>query len=150
MKEILITLFEKDLNILIREVDSYSEESDLWKTAPGITNSSGNLALHLVGNLQHFIGAVLGDTGYVRNREAEFSDRNVPKAKILQDIQETIAVVSATLTKLDDEQLNDIYPIEVFGKPMTTLHFLVHLEGHLNYHLGQVNYHRRLLASQMG
>ena len=150
MKEILITLFEKDLNILIREVDSYSEESDLWKTAPGITNSSGNLALHLVGNLQHFIGAVLGDTGYVRNREAEFSDRNVPKAKILQDIQETIAVVSATLTKLNDEQLNDIYPIEVFGKPMTTLHFLVHLEGHLNYHLGQVNYHRRLLASQMG
>ncbi|VXD15939.1 DinB family protein [Marinoscillum sp. 108] len=150
MKEILITLFEKDLNILIREVDSYSEESDLWKTAPGITNSAGNLALHLVGNLQHFIGAVLGDTGYVRNREAEFSDRNVPKAKILQDIQETIAVVSATLTKLNDEQLNDIYPIEVFGKPMTTLHFLVHLEGHLNYHLGQVNYHRRLLASQMG
>ena len=150
MKEILITLFEKDLNILIREVDSYSEESDLWKTAPGITNSAGNLALHLVGNLQHFIGAVSGDTGYVRNREAEFSDRNVPKAKILQDIQETIAVVSATLTKLNDEQLNDIYPIEVFGKPMTTLHFLVHLEGHLNYHLGQVNYHRRLLASQMG
>lgn len=150
MQEILITLFEKDLNILIREVDSYSEESDLWKTAPGITNSAGNLALHLVGNLQHFIGAVLGDTGYVRNREAEFSDRNVPKAKILQDIQETIAVVSATLTKLNDEQLNDIYPIEVFGKPMTTLHFLVHLEGHLNYHLGQVNYHRRLLASQMG
>jgi len=150
MKEILTTLFEKDLNILIREVESYSEESDLWKTAPGITNSAGNLALHLVGNLQHFIGAVLGDTGYVRNREAEFSDRNVPKAKILQDIQETIAVVSATLTKLNDEQFNDIYPIEVFGKPMTTIHFLVHLEGHLNYHLGQVNYHRRLLASQMG
>lgn len=150
MKEILINLFEKDLNILIKEIDSYSEESDLWKTAPGITNSAGNLALHLAGNLQHFIGAVLGDTGYVRNREAEFSDRNVPKAKILQDIQETITVVSATLTKLNDEQFNDIYPIEVFGKPMTTLHFLVHLEGHLNYHLGQVNYHRRLLASQMG
>jgi len=150
MKEILTTLFEKDLNILIREVESYSEESDLWKTAPGITNSAGNLALHLTGNLQHFIGAILGGTGYVRNREAEFSDRNVPKAKILQDIQKTIGVVSATLTKLNDEQLNDIYPIEVFGKPMTTLHFLVHLEGHLNYHLGQVNYHRRLLASQMG
>ncbi|MFH6982000.1 DinB family protein [Marinoscillum luteum] len=150
MKEILINLFEKDLNILIKEIDSYSEESDLWKTAPGITNSAGNLALHLVGNLQHFIGAILGDTGYVRNREAEFSDRNVPKAKILQDIQKTIGVVSATLSKLNDQEINDIYPIEVFGKPMTTLHFLVHLEGHLNYHLGQVNYHRRLLASQMG
>ncbi len=150
MKEILTTLFEKDLNILIREVESYSEESDLWKTAPGITNSAGNLALHLAGNLQHFIGAILGGTGYVRNREAEFSDRNVPKAKILQDIQKTIGVVSATLSKLNDQEINDVYPIEVFGKPMTTLHFLVHLEGHLNYHLGQVNYHRRLLTSQMG
>ncbi|WP_421889984.1 DinB family protein [Marinoscillum sp.] len=150
MKEILITLFEKDLNRLIVEVESYSEESDLWKTAPGINNSAGNLALHLIGNLQHFIGAVLGETGYVRNREAEFSDKDVAKAKILEDIRETIVVVSATLAKLTDPEFHGVYPIEVFGKPMTTLHFLVHLEGHLNYHLGQVNYHRRLLTPQMG
>ena len=147
MKEILTTLFEKDLNRLIVEVESYTEESDLWKKAPGINNSAGNLALHLIGNLQHFIGAVLGDTGYVRNREAEFSDRDVPVTKILQDIQETIVVIADALGKLSDQDLNGTYPLEVFGKPMTTLHFLVHLEGHLNYHLGQVNYHRRLLTA---
>lgn len=141
----LIDLFERDLNKLVSELESYTSEQTLWIAPEGINNSAGNLALHLVGNLNHFIGTVLGETGYVREREAEFANKNIPKDKIVRDIRDTSAMISAVLADLDSEVLSGIYPIEVFGQPMTVEYFLIHLQSHLNYHLGQVNYHRRLL-----
>ncbi|MGQ0541376.1 MAG: DinB family protein [Blastocatellia bacterium] len=147
LNDVLIQLFERDLGRLITEIEQYSNETDLWKTSGEITNSAGNLALHLIGNLKHFIGAVPGNSGYVRDRDTEFSDTGVPRDKLLADIAETAAVVKETLEKLTGDDLSKIYPIEVFGEPMTTEFFLVHLATHLNYHLGQVNYHRRILAS---
>lgn len=144
----LKALFERDLNTLKKELMAYENEFQMWVVQNGISNSAGNLFLHLCGNLKHFIGAVLGDSGYVRERDREFSDKNVSREEIAKSIDETLAVVLATLDKLDDSDLDKIYEIRVFNdKPITTHIFLLHLSGHLMYHLGQINYHRRLLAS---
>lgn len=143
----LIQLYERDLEKLKNEIGLYPNESDLWKTSGEITNSAGNLTLHLIGNLKHFFGAVLGDTGFVRERDKEFSDGGVSRAEMLAEIDAAKAHVVETLRKLNAEDLAKNYPIEVFGHPMTTEYFVVHLATHLNYHLGQINYHRRLLGS---
>lgn len=144
LKDVLINLYERDLSRLKTEIESYANEADLWKVNGEIANSAGNLALHLTGNLKHFIGAVLGGSGFVRDRDAEFSTSGVTRAKLLEDIEATAAVVKNTLEKLTDDDFAKNYPIEVFEHPMTTGFFLVHLTTHLNYHLGQINYHRRL------
>ena len=141
----LQTLFQRDLQKLKQEIELYQQESNIWKVEPNITNSAGNLCLHLVGNINHFIGKILGGTDYVRNREAEFADKDVPRTVLVGMVEETIQVVAASLQKVSPEQLQEPYPLEVFGYPMTTEFFLVHLAMHLDYHLGQINYHRRLL-----
>lgn len=146
MVEALKDLFERDLTQLEKEIGMYKKEKDLWLLPEGISNTAGNLCLHIAGNLQHFIGHVLGNTGYVRNRDAEFSDKNVPVTDILKEVANAKKVVKETLDKLTTEQLEANYPLEVFKRPMTTRFFLMHLSGHLMYHLGQINYHRRLLS----
>jgi hypothetical protein len=147
LNETLIKLYEQNLEKLRAEIEGYADESDLWKTSGEIPNSGGNLCLHLIGNLNHFFGAVLDGTDYVRNRDAEFADKQVSKEKLLKDISATFPVVKATLEKLTAEDFAKIYPIEVFGYPMTTEYFLIYLVGHFNYHLGQIDYHRRILAT---
>ncbi|MEO8042678.1 MAG: DinB family protein [Acidobacteriota bacterium] len=146
LKEILIELCERDLNKLKTEIEQFENEADLWKTSGAVTNSAGNLCQHLTGNLQHFFGAVLGGTGYVRNRDAEFAAKGTTRVDLLADIDAAMDSVKITLAKLSDEDFAKTYPVEVFGKPMTTGSFLTHLTTHLNYHLGQINYHRRLLT----
>lgn len=146
LTDVLVKLFERDLGKLKAEIEQYSNESDIWKTEGEITNSAGNLSLHLTGNLKHFIGATLGNSGYVRNRDLEFSVTGVPREDLLAGIDETFAIVSSTLANLSVEDLEKLYPIEVFSEPLTTEFFLVHLAGHLNWHLGQINYHRRLFV----
>lgn len=143
---ILSQLYERDLNKLREEIEQFNDEGDLWTTSGGITNSAGNLCQHLTGNLRHFFGAVLGGSGYVRDRDAEFAAKGTTKADLLADIDAAAASVKVTLEKLTDDDFAKTYPIEVFGHPMTTGYFLVHLATHFNYHLGQINYHRRLLA----
>jgi uncharacterized damage-inducible protein DinB len=145
MTEALKMLYSRELTKLKTEIEGYKDEAKLWHTEAGVSNSAGNLCLHLIGNLNHFIGATLGGTGYVRNREAEFSLKNVPRAEICTTIDETIAVVNTTLDALTDEVLNSEYPLLLGDQKFITKHFLLHLTGHLSYHLGQINYHRRLL-----
>ena len=145
---ILTELYERDLTKLKSEIEQYSNSSDLWLIDGEVANSAGNLTLHIVGNLNHFLGGVLGGSGYVRDRDREFSDKDVPREDLVSSIDETRAVLRATFEKLSEEDLAAEYPIQVFGEPMNTGYFLVHLATHLNYHLGQVNYHRRLLAKE--
>jgi hypothetical protein len=145
LNDILIEIFERDLALLKKEISDYENEAAMWQLRGDIKNSGGNLALHITGNLRHFVGAVLGGSGYVRDRDAEFSSRNIPREDIIAMIDETALAVRAAIAKLTEEDLEKTYPIEVFGKPMSTRFFLVHLSGHLNYHLGQINYHRRTL-----
>ena len=145
--ESLKTLLVRDLNKLESELLLYPSEESLWKVDKAISNSAGNLCLHLCGNLQHFIGAVLGHSSYVRNRDNEFAARNIARKDLIAEIGRTRKAVEETLPSLTEQQLQSNYPVDVFGKPMTTLYFLIHLSAHLGYHLGQVNYHRRLVAS---
>jgi len=145
MTKIFTKLFLRDLEKLKTEITSYKTPSKMWEITGDISNSAGNLCLHICGNLQHFIGAILGNSGYVRNRDAEFSRKNVPIDEMQNEIDQTILIVKKTLNELDENQLEEIYPINVFGKEITTGFFLAHLTTHLNYHLGQINYHRRLL-----
>jgi uncharacterized damage-inducible protein DinB len=145
MKHALLSLFERDIQRLHDEIAAYTVPADLWKLDGQINNTAGNLAIHLCGSLNHFIGAILGNTGYVRTRDAEFTVKDVPQEEILQRILAMKQTVLSTLEQLPEEDLEKTYPLEVFGHPMTTGYFLIHITGHVNYHLGQINYHRRLL-----
>lgn len=138
-------LFTRDLTKLKEEIALYQNESNLWKTEKEISNSAGNLCLHLIGNLNTFIGAVIGETGYIRNRPEEFSAKNIPRETLIKSIDKVISVVQDSLAKLSEDHLEKEYPMKVFDKPLTYEQFLLHLSGHLMYHLGQINYHRRLI-----
>lgn len=142
-------LFERDLQKLKLEMSSYRDEARCWEVAPGISNSAGNLCLHLAGNLQHFIGAVLGNSGYLRNRPLEFSQKNVPVADMIKTLDQTIKVINSTLLGLTPADMEKPFPERINDYPFTIESFLLHLYGHLNYHLGQINYHRRLLENHI-
>ena len=146
MLEIITEIFVRDLNRLKEEISAYKDASLLWKTTEGISNSGGNLCLHLTGNLKHFIGAILGNTGYVRQRDKEFADKNIPVKDLLKEIDETIAVIQKVIPSMQEEDVNKKFPVHVFKEGMTTGFFLAHLTTHFNYHLGQINYHRRMIA----
>jgi len=143
--ETLQRLFTRDLNKLKSEIELYRNEKNIWKTEKGIANSAGNLCLHLIGNLNAYIGAELGNTGYIRQRDLEFSLKDIPRQELARRIEDTILVVNQSLEKIRDMDLEQEYPVMVFDHKMSTEYFLVHLSSHFTYHLGQVNYHRRLL-----
>jgi hypothetical protein len=145
MKKTFITLFERDLKRLYKEIEAYTEDSKLWQKTEGIANPAGNLCLHLIGNLSEYIGRQLGGIPYERNRPLEFSATGVSKQELLDKIIHVQEIVEKTLKGLKVKQLKEKYPENVLGYDMTVHYFLVHLSGHLNYHLGQINYHRRIL-----
>lgn len=146
--ETLCYLFERDLKRFRSEITAYEQETDLWKLVGNINNSPGNLCLHLIGNLNHFIGATLGNSGYVRKRDKEFSDQNVPRAEMLLELDKVSSMIPLVLHQISEEDLHKPYPLDFSSKKgeFTTFAFLLHLSTHLNYHLGQVNYHRRQLG----
>lgn len=149
LTNILSEIYERDLIKLKQEIEEYVDAADLWLVDGDIKNTAGNLTLHIVGNLKHFIGAVLGGSEYLRDRDREFSEKDVAREELVRDIDETRAIVRSTFGQLTDDDCLQNYPIEAFGQPMTTGFFLIHLATHLNYHLGQINYHRRLLSKQL-
>ena len=135
----------RDLDTLEKEISLYPTTESIWIVKGEIKNSAGNLALHLCGNLQHYIGARLGNTGYVRDRPKEFSLKNISAKDLVLEIIKTKEAIKFTFPKIDPTTLEKEYPEKVFTDPMTTQYFLIHLSAHLGYHLGQVNYHRRLI-----
>jgi len=145
LAETLTTIFTRDLHKLKSEIEAYRQEEKIWITDKGIANSAGNLCLHLIGNLNTYIGAVLGHTGYIRHRELEFSLKNIEKVQLIKQIDETIYVVISSLRQLEEKKLEEEYPLLVFDQKTSIAYMLVHLATHLTYHLGQINYHRRLL-----
>ena len=142
----LVEMFERELLKLREEINLYPDEQSIWAIRGNIANSAGNLCLHLLGNLNHFVGTILGHTGYVRDRDAEFSLKNIPRNQLISSIDETIPMLKNVLGKLSVEDLAGNYPTEKHGQTVTMNYMLLHLLTHLNYHLGQVNYHRRLIA----
>lgn len=137
--------FERDLDKIITEINQFKNESDIWKIKEGILNSAGNLTLHLVGNLNYFIGTTLGGTDYVRNRDDEFSLKNIPREKLISDINALKEIIKSTLPKLSPVDLQKDFPIKIRDEVFSTHDMLVYLLAHLNYHLGQINYLRRMM-----
>ncbi len=146
INSVLLTLFCRDLAKLKVELESYKNETQIWKVTGDIANSAGNLCLHLVGNLDTYIGATLGNTGYVRDRDAEFALKDIPRSELIKRIDSTIQTIQTVVPAIPEEQLKSEYPLLVLKEKTTTEYFLIHLAMHLSYHLGQINYHRRLTA----
>lgn len=144
-KEVLIALFSRDLQKLRKEIESYHSESALWVQLPGTINPGGNLCQHLIGNLRTFVGLALGGHAYVRDRDAEFSQRTFSQQQLLTELDVLHEIVIGTLEQLDDEKMNGEYPrsvLDMFPEQPVQL-VLCHLLTHLSLHLGQINYHRR-------
>jgi len=146
----LLVLFRRDLRCFAREVESFPDDASLWRTVPGISNSAGNLALHVVGNLRHFLGAVLGNTGYVRQRELEFSRREGTRAEVAALLETAFAELETSLEALTEASLALPYPQAVLGHQPPTARFLMHVATHLAFHLGQAGYLRRALTGEPG
>jgi uncharacterized damage-inducible protein DinB len=146
IRETLKQLFERDLRKTIEEIRLYKTDEDLWRLPAGISNSGGNLALHIVGNINHYFGANLGATGYRRERDREFSDTGLTRAEIVERLENTIRVLKDTIENLSDEDLQKDYPEDLGRGREKTLPVMVHLLTHLDYHLGQINYHRRFIS----
>ena len=142
----LARLFARDLNKVAKQIQSFEEEPQLWMVLPGIANTAGNLVLHLEGNLREYVGRQLGGIEYTRNRPSEFENVPVPASDLLQRIEHLAAIVPKVIQSLQEPQLSAMYPENVLGSEMTTHFFLIHLHGHLNYHLGQIDYLRRILT----
>lgn len=140
------TILIRDLRTLAKELDAYGDEKLIWTLPPGLKNSAGTLALHLIGNTRHFIGTILGGSDYQRNRESEFSGQPVLLATLKQEIESAIADIDRTLQQRAEIDLDANYPIEVGGHRLTVGLFLTHLTVHFGYHLGQLDYHRRIVT----
>lgn len=141
----LKALYRKNLEKLKEEIASYKNEGNIWLTEKNIANSAGNLCLHLVGNLNTYIGAEIGKTGYIRKRDLEFSLKNIPRIELLEKIEATIQTVEKAIDIIKEDELDKEYPLLVFAEKTSMGYLLVHLTVHLGYHIGQINYHRRLL-----
>jgi hypothetical protein len=142
----LSAMLDRDLRTLRRELEAYPDERQIWQPVPGLANTAGTLALHLAGNLQHFVGGQLGGTGYVRNREAEFARRDVPRAELIAEIERARVAVATGLGAVAAKDLGAEYPELIGGCRIRTGDFLVHTAVHLAYHLGQVDSHRRVVT----
>ena len=138
-------LFARDLGRLARQLDAF-DDAHLWRVVPGVTNSAGNLMLHLVGNLREFIGRQIGGVDYTRDRAREFGARDVPRGAIAADLATLKALIPQVLKELAPDRWDAAFPENVLGTPMTNRQFVMHLYGHLNYHLGQIDYLRRALS----
>lgn len=139
----LSILFLRDLDGLQREIELYPDDAAPWAEIAGLPNRGGTLALHLAGNLRHFIGAILGGSGYVRDRDLEFSARDVPRAELLEKAAAARREVEKALAALEPAVLDADYPQPLGGRIISTRQFLIHLAMHLTFHLGQIDYHRR-------
>ncbi|MFM6942717.1 MAG: DinB family protein [Aquirufa sp.] len=142
----LIPLYDRDLKALRNEIQAYPDDASLWKKAAGITNPGGNVFLHLMGNLNTFFAAVYANTGYVRDRPLEFSATGISRAELVAKLDEIHPIVLQVLRDFPSEKLGEIYPIQIFEEEKTVAYIFIHLETHLAYHLGQINYHRRILS----
>ena len=147
LAETVSRLLVRELEAFERELALFADGDSVWRTVPGVTNSAGNLALHVAGNLQYYVGAVLGGSGYVRDREDEFGRRSEPRSGVTREIRAAIRVVQEVLRDLPGERLEREYPEPVNGLPLRTDRFLLHLCTHAAFHLGQAGYLRRVLTA---
>jgi hypothetical protein len=136
----------RDVAALERELELYPDDSSVWKSVTGLPNSAGNLILHLSGSLQYFFGALLGNTGYLRNREAEFSKRDVPRHELRKELAAARQGVLAGFEQLTPERLEQPFPARITDTDLSTRLTILQFVTHVAYHLGQLDYHRRMVT----
>lgn len=145
----LKTFLMRDLDAVARELDLYPDDSSVWQSVPGLPNSGGTLILHLSGGTQHFFGATLADTGYLRNREAEFSRRDVPRSELRAEVAAAQGAVEAAFSHLTEDRLEQPFPVRIGDAQLSTRLTILQLMTHLAYHLGQLDYHRRIVTGNV-
>lgn len=143
-----LVLMTRDLAGFSREISAFPDDASLWRTVPGVSNPVGNLALHVAGNLRHFVGTILGGTAFRRDREAEFSRRSGTRAEVLAELDDAAATVREVLGRLSADELDAPMTHLSLDAPVSTRRFLLHLCVHLGFHLGQAGYLRRVLAGE--
>jgi uncharacterized damage-inducible protein DinB len=127
----------------VRQAAEPLSEQQLWAKPVDPGNSVGHLILHLAGNLNHFVGAQLGGTGYVRDREREFTETDIPsKRAVLDRLAAAVANFRRVVSGLNAEQLAATHPTATFGSVLKTL---LHLVAHFALHRGQISYIVRLV-----
>ena len=136
----------RELDSLRREIEAYPGEEMLWSLPPGAPNSAGTLTLHLSGNLQHYVGTILGGTDYVRDRDAEFATRGVSRQNLIDHVALAERAVASVLPNVPESTLSDPFPEPMRGETLSIREALLHIAVHLAYHVGQIDYHRRLLT----
>ncbi len=141
-------LYQRDLRKLKKEIELYESDEKLWKTENSISNSGGNLCLHLIGNLKTYIGNGLANLDYIRQRDLEFSEKFIEREKLLLQIDETMDIVNIGFSMLSESDFEINFPIKIWDEETGMIYTIVHLHSHLNYHLGQINYHRRILDTK--
>lgn len=141
-------ILDRDLRALRRELEAYPDERQIWREVPGLPNTAGTLALHLAGNLQHYVGALWAGTGYVRDRNAEFARRDVPRQELLAEVERARAAVAAGLARMSADALSEDFPEPIADSHIRTDEYLVHLCTHFTYHLGQLDTHRRIVTGR--
>src|SRR5687767_12999735 len=139
-----IKIYSRDLDRLTEEIKAFKNETNIWKTTGDVKNSAGNLCLHLIGNLKTYIGKNIGNYDFIRDRDSEFNLKDVPRERLLEQIEETKEIVLKSLNQMNIENLEEPYKENVLGYTMSNGFFLIHLVAHLSYHLGQINYLRRI------
>ena len=144
--EYVARVLVRDVKAVRRELEAYPDEASVWALPPGVANSGGTLALHLAGNLQHFFGAVLGGSGYKRDRAAEFAKRDVPRSALIVELEAAIVAIGLGLSQVSEARLAEEFPEAIAGHRIVMGEWLIHLVSHTGYHLGQIDYHRRLVT----
>lgn len=142
----LSLLITRELDDLVKELDLFADESQIWATVPGVTNSAGTITLHLCGNLRHCIGFKLGGIAYTRNREHEFAARGISRAELKAEIARTREGVVSGLAGLSESRLEEVCLFVPNGMRLPLGLFLMHLATHLSFHIGQAGYLRRILT----
>ena len=142
----LAAYYEYVAEHLHKWVDPLTNEQ-FWRKPYPYGNCVGHLVLHLTGNLSYYIGARVAETGYVRNRDKEFTDRNPPhKDEALRAFDRTVAMVVATIRKQGKEDWEKPYTAELEPEAENRFQIFVRCAGHAYHHVGQIVYLSRELA----
>jgi len=141
-------MLTRELDGIAREIEAFPDDISIWQAAPGVTNAAGNLALHIAGNLQHFVGTLLGNTGYVRDRDREFGQRSGTRHEVVEELRRARAVVANVLPSLPGAALETTLSPQSMPGPVPAQRLLVHLCAHAGFHLGQIGYLRRILTGE--
>lgn len=146
---VLIDLYTREIDKLKNEVLNFESDEQLWKTPEPQITPAGNTCLYLAGTLQHYIGNIMGDSGYIRNKEAEMKARNVPRERLLEEIDNTKQVVIDTLEQISKTELQKVFPTNEFEEPITTEFYLIHLLKNVGFHVGQISVLRQLASAKV-